>query len=141
MIIEIREIGKGEKEGIQQQDERCLFHPFGGVVKDTPGMRELGVESGDFSKTFADIEELTLECRFKDCTHTNEPGCAVQKALIEGLIDQRRLDSYYKLKNESSYEGLNSKEIERKKAERLFKDVGGMKNIRKFAKEKNNKNL
>jgi ribosome biogenesis GTPase len=109
---------------------------LGGVVIDTPGMRELGVQSADLSKSFADIERLAQHCKFNDCSHTNEPGCAIQNALSEGRIDQRRLNSYIKLKNEASYEGLNSKQIESQKLERMFKEVGGMKNARKFAKKR-----
>lgn len=135
-MLETKEIGKGDK-GRHTTTGRELFPcPLGGVVIDTPGMRELGVQSADLSKSFADMEELAQQCKFNDCTHTNEPGCAIQKALSEGLIDQRRLDSYFKLKNESSYEGLNSRQIEKQKIGRMFKDVGGMKNARKFAKEK-----
>jgi ribosome biogenesis GTPase / thiamine phosphate phosphatase len=138
-MLETKEIGKGDK-GRHTTTGRELFPcPLGGVVIDTPGMRELGVQSADLSKSFADMEELSQQCKFNDCTHTNEPGCAVQKALAEGLIDERRLDSYFKLKHEASYEGLNSKEIEKQKLERMFKEVGGMKNARKFAKEKNKK--
>ena len=109
--------------------------PLGGVVIDTPGMRELGAQSVDLSKTFSDLEELASQCRFSDCEHVHEPGCAIQKALSEGLIDQRRLDSYMKLKHEASYEGLNSKQIENQKLERMFKNVGGMKNFRKLTKD------
>ena len=67
--------------------------------------------------------------------HTNEPGCAVLAAIERGELDIRRLENYRKLQHESSYDGLNSKEIEIKKCERMFKDVGGMKNVRRYAKE------
>ena len=109
----------------------------GGVVIDTPGMREMGAESADLSQTFGEIEDLAQHCRFRDCTHTNEPGCAVLAAVEQGRLDQRRLDSYRKLEHESSYEGLSSKEVEVKKAERMFKEVGGIKQARRFAKEHN----
>ena len=104
---------------------------------DTPGMREMGAESADLSQTFGEIEDLARHCRFRDCTHTNEPGCAVLAAVEQGRLDQRRLDSYRKLEHESSYEGLSSKEVEVKKAERMFKEVGGIKQARRFAKEQN----
>ena len=82
------------------------------------------------------MEELAEQCKFRNCTHTHEPGCALQKALSKGLIDERRLSSYFKIKHEASYEGLSSKQIEKQKMERIFKEVGGMKNARKFAKER-----
>lgn len=70
-----------------------LFLPDGGMVIDTPGMRELGMwdaKSG-IDRTFSDIEELALQCRFRDCTHTVEPGCAVQKALKNGTLSKERM--------------------------------------------------
>ena len=110
--------------------------PLGPVmVIDTPGMREMGTESTDLSQTFAEIEDLARRCKFRNCTHTSEPGCAVLAAIEQGLLEQRRLDSYRKLEHESSYDGLSSKEVEVKKAERMFKHVGGMKKARRFAKE------
>lgn len=77
----------------------------GGVVIDTPGMRELGMmdsESG-ISQTFEEIEELIEQCRFSDCTHHTEPGCAIQKAIKEGGLSEERWLSYQKLKIENDY--------------------------------------
>lgn len=134
--IATQEIGKGDK-GRHTTTGREMFHcPLGGVVIDTPGMREMGVESADFSKSFADIEELAQVCRFRDCTHTSEPGCAVLAAVESGALDACRLENYHKLEHETSYDGLSSKEIELKKCERMFKEVGGMKNARRIVKEK-----
>ena len=82
-----------------------LFLPDGGMVIDTPGMRELGMwdaKSG-IDRTFSDIEELALQCRFRDCTHTVESGCAVQKALKNGTLSKERMQSYQKLKTENDY--------------------------------------
>lgn len=110
--------------------------PNGGIVIDTPGMRELGIESADFSKTFADIDELSTKCKFHDCTHTSEPNCAVQKAINDGLLPKERLISYVKLKKEAKYEGLSSKEIETEKISTMFAEVGGIKNARKLIKDK-----
>jgi ribosome biogenesis GTPase len=113
--------------------------PEGGAVIDTPGMRELGIESADFSKAFADIGELAAECRFRDCTHSGEPGCAVRRAMDEGLLSAERLAAWKKLKKEAGYEGLNSRQIESEKLSVMFAEVGGIKNARKFAKEMNKK--
>ena len=136
-LLETREIGKANKGRHTTTGREMYPCPLGGVVIDTPGMREMGAESTDLSRTFHEIEELAEQCRFRNCTHTGEPGCAVLAAIEEGTLDQRRLDSFLKLQNEASYDGLSSKEIETKKFERMFKEVGGMKNARKFAKEKN----
>lgn len=114
-----------------------IILPSGGVVIDTPGMRELGIDSADLSKTFADIDELSTKCKFRDCTHTSEPSCAVKKAINNGLLTEDRLASYLKLKKEAKYEGLNSKQIETEKLTTMLKEVGGIKNARKFIKEKN----
>lgn len=133
-VITTQEIGKGDK-GRHTTTGREMFPcPLGGVVIDTPGMREMGAESADLSKAFVDIEELAQHCRFRNCTHTNEPGCAVLAAVESGELESRRLESYHKLEHETSYDGLSSKEIEVKKCERLFKEVGGMKNARRFFK-------
>ena len=61
----------------------------------------------------------------------------VLMAVEQGVLDQRRLDSYHKLEHESGYDGLSSKEIEIKKCERMFKEVGGLKQARRFAKAQN----
>lgn len=77
----------------------------GGMVIDTPGMREIGMWDNDegLNKTFKGIEEIALKCRFRDCTHAKEPGCAVKKALKNGELQLERWKSYQKLKLESSY--------------------------------------
>jgi ribosome biogenesis GTPase len=79
--------------------------PGGGLLLDSPGMRELGiadVESG-LASAFEDVEALAELCRFNDCAHATEPGCAVQAAIAAGELDERRLESYRKLKREEVY--------------------------------------
>lgn len=136
-VISTQEIGKGDKGRHTTTGREMFSCPLGGVVIDTPGMREMGAESVDLSKTFTEIPELAQHCQFRNCTHTNEPGCAVLKAVENGELDIRRLESYRKLEQEAGYEGLSSKEIEVKKSERMFKEVGGMKNVRRYAREHN----
>ncbi|MDO5111195.1 MAG: ribosome small subunit-dependent GTPase A [Clostridia bacterium] len=82
-----------------------LLLPDGGMVIDTPGMRELGMWEADegIDKTFADIEALFARCRFHDCSHTNEPGCAVKRAIGCGELTEERWASYQKLKQEAAY--------------------------------------
>lgn len=75
--------------------------PEGGAVIDTPGMRELGTDEADLMSSFDDIEELALSCKFSDCLHDTEPGCAVKAAVAAGELEQRRLESYQKLRRES----------------------------------------
>lgn len=82
-----------------------LLLPGGGLLIDTPGMRELQLWDGEFGivETFADMESLAAECRFKNCRHQNEPGCAVQQAIEGGVLDQARFRSYQKLLREIAY--------------------------------------
>ena len=77
----------------------------GGVLIDTPGMRELQLwDSGEgFKQSFNDIETIAVGCRFRDCKHEEEPGCAVRKAINEGVIDQGRYASYLKLLKEMAF--------------------------------------
>ncbi|WP_442906781.1 ribosome small subunit-dependent GTPase A [Kitasatospora sp. NBC_01246] len=78
--------------------------PGGGVLIDTPGLREVGLYGGEgVAMAFSDIEELAEGCRFHDCGHHTEPGCAVRAALEDGTLPQRRMDSYLKLQRESEW--------------------------------------
>ena len=76
--------------------------PEGAILLDTPGMRELQLwEAGDgIVDAFADVEDVALQCRFSDCAHDGEPGCAIQAALGDGSLDPERWDSYTKLQRE-----------------------------------------
>ena len=89
--------------------------PNGGVLLDTPGMRELQLadcEAG-VEEAFADISALISRCRYSDCQHQSEPGCAVQAALVSSQIDQRRLTNYLKLMREQAH---NSASLAEKRA-------------------------
>lgn len=137
--IETRGIRNDDKGRHTTTTRELFVIPTGGAVIDTPGMRELGVESVNLGKTFADIDELAAVCRFNDCRHESEPGCAVRKAIEEGLIDEDRLLSFNKLKREAKYEGLNSRQIENEKISEMFAEFDGIKNARDFIKSKNKK--
>jgi ribosome biogenesis GTPase len=80
--------------------------PSGGLILDTPGMRELGLWDADagVSATFEDVEGLAAACRFSDCRHGGEPGCAVQAAIVAGDLAEARLHAYEKLQAELAYE-------------------------------------
>jgi ribosome biogenesis GTPase len=79
-----------------------IFLPHGGVVIDTPGMREFHIWSAaeGSRQAFPEIEELAVRCRFRDCSHTKEKGCAVAEALAAGTLPQERYDSFLKLQLE-----------------------------------------
>jgi ribosome biogenesis GTPase / thiamine phosphate phosphatase len=72
----------------------------GGLVIDTPGLRELQLFEGDLSSAFSDVEELAADCRFRDCAHQREPGCAVLTAVDNGVLELDRLRSWRKLQRE-----------------------------------------
>jgi ribosome biogenesis GTPase len=76
--------------------------PSGALLIDTPGMRELQLWAGEESLdgAFADVAELTTQCRFADCAHRTEPGCAIRAALADGRLDRERWESYRKLQRE-----------------------------------------
>ena len=76
--------------------------PNGGLMIDTPGMRELGLldDAGGLEASFADIAALAADCKFRDCAHTGEPGCAVEAAITAGTLPAERLASYRKLLRE-----------------------------------------
>lgn len=80
-----------------------LALPGGGVLIDTPGLRGVGLwdAGGGVGQVFSEIEALAEGCRFHDCAHESEPGCAVQQAIDDGDLPQRRLDSYRKLVREN----------------------------------------
>nr|MBN2278492.1 ribosome small subunit-dependent GTPase A [candidate division Zixibacteria bacterium] len=82
--------------------------PSGGLMVDTPGMRGLSVwsDAGGLGETFSDIEGLAGRCRFRDCRHQNEPGCAVQEALKNGTLDEDRYLNFIKLQKESAYQSI-----------------------------------
>lgn len=94
-----------------------LAMPGGGVLIDTPGLRGVGLWDAEAALTqvFAEIEELARDCRFHDCSHQSEPGCAVLAALEDGTLPHRRLESYRKLLRENAW--LASRTDQRLRAE------------------------
>ncbi len=101
--LEVRAVREDDSRGRHTTTHRELIVlPRGGIVIDTPGMRELQLWAGDGSveRTFEDIEALVDECRFGNCHHEAEPGCAVQQAIADGVLDPARLRSYRKLQRE-----------------------------------------
>lgn len=135
-LLVTSETRKDDKGRHTTTGRELILLPTGGIVIDTPGMRELGVESVDLSKSFSDIDELACRCKFNDCTHTGEPGCAIRKAIENGELDERRLQNYIKLKKEAKYDGLNAKQIEVEKLNAMFGSKGEMKQKKAYIKNK-----
>ncbi|HKP79462.1 MAG TPA: ribosome small subunit-dependent GTPase A [Phenylobacterium sp.] len=101
------EIREADDRGRHTTTHRELvLLPSGGLILDTPGMRELGLWEADagVAATFADIEALAGRCRFSDCAHGREPGCAVRTAIEAGDLDEGRWRSFQKLQAELAFE-------------------------------------
>jgi ribosome biogenesis GTPase len=103
-VMETRETREDDDEGRHTTTRRqLLVLPGGGLVIDTPGLRELqlwDVGGASLEATFTDVEALAAECRFGDCTHAHEPGCAVLAAVDSGGLPRERLHSWHKLQRE-----------------------------------------
>lgn len=99
-----REVRVSDGRGRHATAARELIQmPGGGVLIDTPGLRELGLTGSEegIAATFPDIELASRSCRFRDCAHTDEPGCAVRTAVESGALPRERLASYHKLVREA----------------------------------------
>ena len=108
-------------EGVHTTARRqLLVLDSGAMLIDTPGMRELGLlgTSDAVESNFSDVHELSLTCRFANCTHTQEPGCAVLNAIEAGDLGKDRHQSYLKLKKETEYHDLSY--VEKRKKDRDF---------------------
>lgn len=127
---ETRRDGKGR----HTTTARNLLPLLGGAVIDTPGMRELGIERANISRGFADIDALANSCRFADCMHESEPGCAVREAVERGELSEERLLSWRKLRREAAYAALDSRQIEAAKLDYML-GPGGMKQMKRIKKE------
>jgi ribosome biogenesis GTPase len=92
----------------------------GSFLIDTPGMREVGLSASDagLEETFADIFALALDCKFSDCSHTGEPGCAVLAAVRSGEIQEGKLENFLRLKKESDYYQMD--DYEKRQKQRSF---------------------
>lgn len=100
-------VREGDHRGRHSTTFRELHRlPDGGFLIDTPGLRSLSLAVGDeaVESTFPDIAEFAMDCRFRDCTHAHEPGCAVLAAVESGQLSQERLDSYRKIARELHYQ-------------------------------------
>jgi ribosome biogenesis GTPase len=111
----------GTGEGIHTTTRRQLIVlNQGAMLIDTPGMRELGLlgMNEGVNQGFEDIVQLSLNCRYPNCGHTQEPGCAVRAAVTSGALTEDRYSSYIKLKKESEYHELSY--LDKRKKDRTF---------------------
>jgi ribosome biogenesis GTPase / thiamine phosphate phosphatase len=98
-IADVRSDGRGRHTTTHRE---LVAVPGGGVIIDTPGLRELQLWETDegLDQAFVDVAELVLQCRFSDCGHRTEPGCAIKNALADGSLPAERWESYQKLQRE-----------------------------------------
>ena len=137
-LLDTGEIRESDDRGRHTTTTRHLIiAPGGGVLIDTPGMRELQLwdASEGIDQAFGEIAELAANCKFRDCQHVNEPGCAVRAAVESGALDAERLESFHKLgreekfvaaKQDAAVRAEQSKAVKRvmKKVNRFYRDRG-----------------
>lgn len=105
-LMEVKAIRETDARGRHTTTHRQLFQlPSGVMVIDTPGMREMGLWDADsgISASFADIEVIIARCRFSNCQHNTEPGCAIQAALADQSLPQEQWDSYLAQRREAAF--------------------------------------
>jgi ribosome biogenesis GTPase len=137
-LLHTREVRAADSKGRHTTTGRQLVRlPGEGVLIDTPGMRELQLwETGTaLGGTFADVEERAAECRFRDCRHKSEPGCAVRAAVEAGEIPQARLEGFHKLQDEQAFQARQ--QDQRAQIEQKRKSRVASKALEKRLKEKN----
>ncbi len=126
-ILEVQAIREEDDKGRHTTTHRQLvLLPSGGMIIDTPGMREFQLWEGaeGFHETFEDIEKIALSCRFKDCRHRSEPGCAINAVISNGTLSIERMESYIKLQKEMRYLEIKQSQlgmIEQKKMKKRGK--------------------
>ena len=120
-ILKTGQISHSTNKGRHVTDHRELFVlENGGIIIDTPGMRELGMidNSEGIKTTFQEIFDISFKCKFPDCTHINETGCAVIEALNNGTIDRESYDNYQKIHKEQ--ERFQTTLAEKRKKDKVF---------------------
>lgn len=131
-LLKTQEIREGDSRGRHTTTHReILLLPGGGLILDTPGMRALSIWEADtgMEVMFGDVEELIKLCRFNDCKHQSEPGCAVKEALRTGELEMKRWESWLKLQKEQEH--LKG----RKEVKMLLQQKKRGKQLAKFQKE------
>jgi ribosome biogenesis GTPase len=121
--LAVGDVRAGDRRGRHTTSNRQLVAvPGGGVLIDTPGLRSLALAGQDgIAAAFAEIEDLAAGCRFADCRHEQEPGCAVTAAVETGQLDVHRVANYHKLRRESEYQARRDDPVARAEAERIWK--------------------
>ena len=136
-LLKTGEIREYDDKGKHTTTHRELFLlPEGGLILDTPGMRSLSLWEADagIEAMFGDIEELAAQCRFMDCEHENEPGCAIRSAVNNGTLERRRFESWSKLQKEMVNFELRKKMKQKIKEKQWKKQLSSNKDSRQNVK-------
>lgn len=134
-IMSVNGIREADSKGRHTTTHRQLIMlKCGAMIIDTPGMRELGMwdVSSGLGEAFADVEQYLGRCRFSDCRHQTEPGCAIKEAIANGELSRERWESYLKLKTEAQYSDDKGAFLRQKQQRN--------KNISKFSRQKKMEN-
>jgi len=137
---EVQPVREGDSRGRHTTTARELFVlPGGALLMDTPGLREIQLWDAEegLAEVFADIDSLATQCRFGDCKHEGEPGCAVRAALNAGTLDEARLESRRKLLREHEFLRRKVDPAARVEAKARFKHIN--REMRKVYRERNTK--
>lgn len=136
-IQRVNVIRQGDDRGKHTTTHReMIFLPRGGVLIDTPGMREIQLweSATGLSESFQDVEQLAEQCRFSDCQHKEEPGCAIREALEAGTLASERFTSYQKMQRELAHiekkHDLKAKMESKKNTKRINREIKQRKKLR-----------
>lgn len=134
-LFAVNEVREKDSKGKHTTARRQLIRlESGSIFIDTPGMRELGnfaIDTG-LEETFDVIASYNSKCRFKDCSHTHEDGCAVKEAVEQGIIPKERYDNFLKIQKESAYYEMSY--VEKRKKDKAFGKM--FKNYQKIMRKK-----
>ena len=136
---DIQVVRDHDNKGVHTTTYReMILLPNGGLVIDTPGLREIQMwtDTEGVTRTFRDIEDLAEKCRFNDCLHGDEPGCAIQEAIENDDLDDKRLESYLKLQRELQHLSLRKdrkarSQAGRARAKKIYQILKGKEELRK----------
>lgn len=136
-ILKTQEVRDGDKKGKHTTTHRELIVlPSGGILIDNPGIRELQLWNSEdgLSQTFGEFSEYEDQCKYKDCTHTHEKGCAVLDALEKGKISEKRYQNYLKMRKELEYLETKQNDPTATNKKRKWKNIS--KEIKRYYKDK-----
>jgi ribosome biogenesis GTPase len=123
-VQKISDVSDEKDKGKHTTTHREIFLlPTGGAIIDNPGVKEFGLwlnNEDSINYGFEDILELARKCKFNNCTHQNEPGCKIQEAIKNNIIDAHRVEELFKLKAEEDMQALRKSDHEKRKGEKKF---------------------